>query len=146
MPDADPSRVDPASESRVGDAIEAIRAVRNWRESIDARPGLFIAAVKPAAEDLAPLIAHMARLEWSEGPRVATVPTPLGAVEILATEGLDLGAAERKVEEERARLDKEIARAEGKLGNAGFAAKAPPAVVEGERAKLERLRAERDAL
>ena len=47
---------------------------------------------------------------------------------------------------ERERLRKEIARAEGMLGNAEFTANAPPDVVEGEREKLARYRRELDAL
>jgi valyl-tRNA synthetase len=44
------------------------------------------------------------------------------------------------------RLRKEIARAEGMLGNERFVANAPPEVVEGEREKLARYRRELDAL
>jgi valyl-tRNA synthetase len=47
---------------------------------------------------------------------------------------------------ERERLRKEIARAEGMLGNERFVANAPPEVVEGEREKLARYRRELDAL
>jgi valyl-tRNA synthetase len=47
---------------------------------------------------------------------------------------------------ERARLGKEIARAEGMLANERFVANAPPDVVEGERAKLERYRRELELL
>ena len=65
---------------------------------------------------------------------------------MLATGGVDLGAAERARTQQRATLRGEIARAEGKLANEGFVAKAPPAVVEAEREKLERLRAELEAL
>jgi valyl-tRNA synthetase len=54
--------------------------------------------------------------------------------------------ADGKVEVERARLLGEIERAERMLGNAGFAGKAPPEVVEAEREKLERYRRELDAL
>ena len=39
-------------------------------------------------------------------------------------------------------LQAEIKRAEGKLANQGFVAKAPEAVVAAEREKLERLKAE----
>jgi valyl-tRNA synthetase len=49
-------------------------------------------------------------------------------------------------EAERERLRREIARAEGMLGNDRFVANAPPDVVEGERAKLARYRRELDAL
>jgi valyl-tRNA synthetase len=50
------------------------------------------------------------------------------------------------VEAERERLRKEIARAEGMLGNDRFVENAPPEVVEGEREKLARYRRELDAL
>jgi valyl-tRNA synthetase len=40
----------------------------------------------------------------------------------------------------------EIARAEGKLANEGFVSKAPPHIVEAERDKLSRLRAELEEL
>jgi valyl-tRNA synthetase len=50
------------------------------------------------------------------------------------------------VDAERERLRKEIARAEGMLGNERFVANAPPDVVEGEREKLARYRRELDAL
>ena len=47
---------------------------------------------------------------------------------------------------EIARLQKEIARAEGMLANERFVANAPADVVEAERAKLERFRRELEAL
>ena len=47
---------------------------------------------------------------------------------------------------EIARLQKEIARGEAMLANERFVSGAPPAVVEAERAKLERYRRELDAL
>jgi valyl-tRNA synthetase len=50
------------------------------------------------------------------------------------------------VEAERARLEREIARAEGMLANERFVANAPPEVVEAEREKLTRYRRELDAL
>jgi valyl-tRNA synthetase len=47
---------------------------------------------------------------------------------------------------ERARLEKEIARAEGMLANERFVERAPPDVVEAERLKLERYQRELSAL
>jgi valyl-tRNA synthetase len=68
----------------------------------------------------------------------ARVITPAGiecAVELGSLVDLDVEKKrlETKLEEEKA----EIRRAEGKLGNESFVAKAPPAVVEKERSKLE---------
>ena len=51
-----------------------------------------------------------------------------------------------RLEEEIARLQKEIARSEGMLSNEGFTARAPANVVEAEREKLERYRRELDAI
>ncbi len=55
-------------------------------------------------------------------------------------------SANGNVEAEVARLQKEIARAEGMLGNERFVQNAPPDVVEAEREKLARYRRELDAL
>ena len=74
------------------------------------------------------------------------MPVPGGAVEILPSDDVDLEGAERRLAARRAKLEAEIERAEQKLGNQGFVAKAPPEVVQAERDKLERLRAELDAL
>jgi valyl-tRNA synthetase len=146
MPAPDPSRANPQAEEIIERTIATVRALRNWRESIDARPGLVINARLDANAIPEHLVAHMARLAWAEGEPAVTVPVPGGVVGVLETEGLDLGAADRKREEQRARLEKEIARAEGKLSNEGFVAKAPPQVVAAEREKLDRLRAELEAL
>jgi len=74
------------------------------------------------------------------------VPVPGGAVELLPSEGVDPGEADRRREAQRERLRAEIARAEGKLANEGFVAKAPEQLVAAERDKLERLRRELEAV
>ena len=76
-------------------------------------------------------MALLARLdlnsESSNGSEpAATVPIPGGALEILATADVDLGAAQRKQDAKRQELTADIARAKGKLANAGFVAKARP--------------------
>jgi valyl-tRNA synthetase len=150
MPPARPERTDDVSERIVGDAIATIRTLRNWRESVDVKPKIIVrgALDQASSPEIGPLVARMARFEWAQngGEAAASVPVPGGVVQIFPTEGVDLGAAARKRDAERARLEGEIKRAEGKLGNEKFVAKAPAHLVEAERDKLERLRAELEAL
>jgi valyl-tRNA synthetase len=135
----------------MADGIAAVQAVRAWRDGVGARPSAKIPARLDADgyEPIAAALARLARLELSAGngsEPVATVAIPGGAVHVLPTEGVDLGAADRRVAERRERLRGEVARAEGKLSNRGFVEKAPDAVVQAERDKLDRLRAELEAL
>jgi valyl-tRNA synthetase len=95
----------------------------------------------------AALVARMARLDLdTEGEPTATVAIPGGSVEIRAGELVDREAEARKAAAERERLQQEISRAEAKLGNEGFVAKAPADLVQRERDKLDRLRRELEGL
>jgi valyl-tRNA synthetase len=145
-----PDRIDSAAEDAVSRAIEAVQLLRSWREEAGARPGAFLPArlEAPGYEEVAPALARLARLELNgaRGEPVASVTVPGGQVHMLPTDAVDLAAAERRVAERRAKLEAEIKRAEGKLANEGFVAKAPAAVVEAERDKLARLRAELEEL
>jgi valyl-tRNA synthetase len=94
-------------------------------------------------------VARLARLDLGggdDGEPAASIAVSGGVIEILASEAVDLEDAARRRAAERERLRGEIARAEGKLANDGFVAKAPPQLVDAERAKLERLRAELEAV
>jgi valyl-tRNA synthetase len=66
----------------------------------------------------------------------------IGPVRVLASDELDAEAVAERLGRRREELDAEIQRAERKLGNEGFVAKAPPVVVEEERGKLERYKSE----
>jgi valyl-tRNA synthetase len=145
-----PGDTDAPAERVVDDAIEIVRALRTWRESVGVKPKVEIRAAL-AAEGVAEteeLIARLTRFDWSAdgGEPAATIPVRGGSVSVYATEGLDLAAADRKRDAERERIAAEIKRAEGKLGNERFVAKAPPQLVAAEKEKLERLRGELEAL
>jgi valyl-tRNA synthetase len=154
-PRAEPSLVDRDAEVELERAIEAIVAVRGWRDSVGARAGLSIPARLCAScyEATAPLLARMARLELADGEpesapgqALASIAIPGGTIEILSAEGLDLAAAERRRAAVVEKLRGEVERIRGKLDNPGFVAKAPAAVVDGERERLHRLTAELEAL
>jgi len=145
-PAADDALLDPEAEAAVERQFEAVQAVRGWRQAVGVPPGPRLPARLDAAgyDDIAAGIALLARLELSAdgADAVATIPVPGGAVAVLRSEAVDLEAHARRLAEQRATLESEIRRAEGKLANEGFVAKAPPAVVQAERDKLERLRQE----
>jgi valyl-tRNA synthetase len=63
-------------------------------------------------------------------------------VQVLATGDIDPEEAAKRVAQQRAQLEGEIKRAEGKLANDKFVSRAPAHVVEAEREKLARYRAE----
>ena len=150
FPSPAPELVDPDAEARLARVVEAVSALRGWRDTAGARPGARIGGRLEASgyDGVEDSLAHLARFDFvaDGGDPVATVAIPGGAVAVFAGEGLDLEAASKRTDAERARIESEIARAEGKLANEGFVAKAPPEVVEAERAKLDRLRAELEAL
>jgi valyl-tRNA synthetase len=144
--------IDEGAEMLVRRTIEAVQALRSWRSSAGVAAGATLAArlTAPGYEQTAEELARLSRIVLQSangaGDAVAAVPVPGGAVEILPGGDLDLGATERRREAQRAKLESEIERAERKLANPGFVAKAPPVVVQAERDKLERLRAELKAL
>ena len=150
LPQAAPAPVDEAAEASVGRVIEAVQALRGWRDFA----GVKAAATVPARlaaegyEETAEHLARLARVSFTadRGDPVATVPVPGGAIEILPSEDVDLEEAGRRVAAQRAKLEAEIERAERKLANQSFVDKAPAEVVQAERDKLERLRAELEAL
>jgi valyl-tRNA synthetase len=145
VPRPDESLIDDDAERTVGEIIAAVSAIRAWRDGAGIKPGERLAAALPDGLE-ADAVARLARLDL-DGAREgepATVLTPSGAVEIWG--GVDPEEEARKRELQRKELEGEIARAQGKLANEGFVAKAPDAVVEAERSKLERLQEELAAL
>jgi valyl-tRNA synthetase len=152
LPEADEALRDRGAEDEMARAIEAIKALRGWRDSVGVKAGTVVPGVLQATGygATAARIAALARFELVGGGNgvepVATIAIPGGAVGVLPSESVDLGAADRRLAAQRETLAAEIGRAEGKLANDGFVAKAPPPVVAAERAKLERLREELAAL
>ncbi|HUA71223.1 MAG TPA: valine--tRNA ligase [Solirubrobacteraceae bacterium] len=150
LPPAEPGARDEHAEATVARVIEAVQALRGWRDFAGVRAAATVPA-RLAAEGYEETGEHLARLArmafTADGAEpVATVPVPGGAVEILPSEDIDLEGAERRLAARRAKLEAEIERAERKLANRGFVDKAPADVVQAERDKLERLREELEAL
>jgi valyl-tRNA synthetase len=146
----DHSLRDPAAEEEVQRLIDAVTALRSWRDTVRVPAGATVPARLEAGgyDGTAEQVARLARFAFASDSSepVATVAVPGGSVQVLAGGGFDAEQAERRRGERRAELEAEVRRAEGKLGNEQFVERAPAHVVEGERAKLERLRGELEAL
>ncbi len=146
----EPAWVDEDAEAQVGRAIEAVQELRGWRDRVEVPPAALVPARLEADGYDATIeqVARLARLALRAdgGDPVASVAIPGGAVHVLAGGAFDPAAAERRSAERRAEIEGEIARAEGKLANEGFVSRAPAEVVAAEREKLERLRADLEAM
>jgi valyl-tRNA synthetase len=143
FPEPDESLRDTEAEAEVRAGIELTGRLRAWRDLVEAPA----ATVLPArAEGIEPqeFVGRLARFEFGEdgGDPVAAV----GPVKILASAEIDAEAVAARLEARREELRSEVRRAEGKLGNEKFVDRAPAEVVEEERQKLERYRAELEEL
>jgi len=148
------AQLDEGAEATLQRAIEAVQALRGWRDFAGVKAGVTISARLAALgyEETAAHVERLTRFSFSAAPAdalagepVASVVVPGGAVEIFAGQELDLGAAQRRLAARRAKLVAEIDRARRKLANQGFLVKAPAEVVDAERAKLARLEGELEA-
>jgi valyl-tRNA synthetase len=150
FPAVDESLIDDAAEAQLARVIGAVTALRGWRDTVGAPARAVIPArfEAPGYDGTLYQVARLARFDpdGAGGEPVASVAIPDGVVHVLPSEALDLEAAAQRREQARAKLEAALRRAEGKLANAGFVAKAPPEVVEAEREKARRLREELDAL
>jgi valyl-tRNA synthetase len=143
FPQADASLFDAAAEADVESGIELTRRLRAWRDLVEVPAAIEVSA---RVDGVAPqeFVARLARFEFGEdgGEPVASV----GPVKILPSEQVDAEAVAHRLDRRREELRSEVERGERKLANQGFVAKAPAEVVEEERGKLERYRAELEEL
>ena len=125
-----------------------MRRLRNYRDTVGAPAAARIAAriVGDGYGDSLDTIGRLARFDittdGSDAEVVSSIALEGATVEVLAGDTVDPAEARARVDGERARLRGEIERARGKLSNKGFTEKAPPALVQTERDKLERFEAE----
>ncbi|MEM1404009.1 MAG: valine--tRNA ligase [Pseudomonadota bacterium] len=150
-PRANEALVNEAANNDVQWLKDFALAVRTIRGEMNIAPGKRIPVVLRAGNDddrrrveaLAPYLTQVAGLEaisWLDDAEAPQAATGLcGGLEILVPlEGLiDREAELARLDKEIARLEGDIKRIQGKLGNDAFVAKAPSAVVEKERQKLD---------
>ncbi len=143
FPVVEESLFDPQAEVEVERGIELTRRLRAWRDMVEA-PAASQLSARVEGEQPQEFVGRLSRFEFGQdgGDPIASV----GPVRVLASAEIDAAAVAARLEKRREELRAEVARAEGKLANEKFVARAPAELVEEERAKLERYRAELEEL
>ncbi|MGE5338488.1 MAG: valine--tRNA ligase [Gemmatimonadota bacterium] len=147
-PRSEPAKIDPAADAQVATLKRLTDAVRNLRGEMNLSPAqkvpLAASGPREQIDAFAPYIATLARL--SEVKRVDDLASaarggaaPVAVVDdyrLMLVIEVDVAAERERLGKEIARLEGEIRKAEGKLGNASFVERAPPAVVAQEKERL----------
>ena len=115
----------------------------------------FLRAMGPTLQALAKLSEvklFASETEWASAAGAAPVAV-VGEARMALFMEIDVEAEKQRLDKEIKRLEGEIAKAQAKLGNEAFVAKAPPAVIEQEKKRvadfsdtLDKLRAQRQRL
>jgi valyl-tRNA synthetase len=150
-PKAQPELLDTAAEQHMTTIMEAIKAIRNMRAEVNVPPGkkseVILQIVSPELtavvgqyeqyfKSLAAAESVVLLSRGADKPENAMTAVVSGIEVYLPLKGLiDVEKETGRLNKELAVLDKEIARIVSKLSNDGFIAKAPPEVIEKERAK-----------
>jgi len=149
-PEADAARIDIAAMEQVALLQEIIIACRKLRSEMNLSPAqrvpLIISSGIAAGDEgtlkaLAPYISSLAKLsevqivaEQSEGDAAVTI---VGPFRLMLKVEIDVAAERERLDKEIARLQNEINKTHAKLSNGSFVDRAPVAVVEQERKRME---------
>ena len=152
-PVSQPERIDEAAIAHVAKLKQLVDACRNLRGEMSVSPSTrlpLFAIAGSAAEaafmtQAAPVLQALAKLSevrvfqdeaaWAAAAQAAPVAV-VGAARICLFMEIDVAAEKARLGKELARIEGEIVKANGKLGNASFVARAPAAVIEQERKRL----------
>ena len=148
-PQAQQANIDEAAEAEVARLKALVDACRNLRGEMNISPAqrvplyalgdsAFIEAHAGALQALAKLSEVRAfgdEAAWQAAAQAAPVAVA-GDIRLALHVEIDVAAEKARLGKEIQRLEAELAKAQGKLANQAFVAKAPPAVIEQEKARL----------
>ncbi len=163
-PQAQPEKIDEAAIAHVDRLKALVDGCRQLRGEMNVSPGtrLPLYAVAESSDgaaflrEAAPVLQALAKLSevkvfddeaaWISAAQAAPVAV-VGDARLCLFMQIDVAAEKARIGKEAARLEAELAKAQGKLANQAFVAKAPAAVIEQEHQRiaqftgtLERLR------
>ena len=140
---------DETSEASVAKLKQWVEACRGLRGEMGVSPAtklpLYVLGDSTFAQEHAAVIKALAKLSevrafddadaWSQAAGAAPVAV-VGEAQLCLFVEVDIDAERARLGKEIKRVEGEVAKAQGKLGNDNFVAKAPPAVIEQERQRV----------
>ncbi len=143
-PRSNESAIDTDAEARIADLkaqVDAIRALRGEMNLSPAQRAPLIAqGDRDALAANRPYLIALAKLDSVDIvdhlPQVGAPVQIVGATQLMLHVEIDIDAERIRLGKEIERLEREIAKANAKLGNASFVERAPAAVVEQEKARV----------
>ena len=146
-PQPNPEKHDEQAETWMAQLKAMTDACRNLRGEMQLSPAQRVPLIIEAtagdqaqAQSFVPYLQALAKL--SEVQVVAALPespapvSVIGAAKLMLKVEIDVAAERERLSKEITRLEGEIAKANAKLGNESFVARAPAQVVEQEKARL----------
>ena len=148
-PEAQPNKIDLQAIASVNQLKALVDACRNLRGEMNVSPStrmpLFALGNAEFMRANAPVLQALAKLSevkvfedeaaWQAAAQAAPVAV-VGDIRMCLFIEVDVGAEKIRLSKEIARLQNEITKANSKLGNEAFVAKAPPAVIAQERQRV----------
>ncbi|MBK7564708.1 MAG: valine--tRNA ligase [Propionivibrio sp.] len=144
-PNAQPEKIDETSEAKVKQLKELAYACRNLRGEMNLSPAQKVPLIACGDRDslagFAPYLKALAKLSDMQIvdvlPEDANAPVAVvGETRLMLKIEIDIAAECERLEKEVARLEGEIVKAQAKLGNESFVARAPAVIVEQEKKRL----------
>ncbi len=161
-PQFDEGLVNTEAEEEMAVIMEVIKAIRNMRAEMNVPPAKKADVIIAANSDrnlraLQSGLAYLYNLgqaaeidlqaQVAEKPEQALTAMTKGIELFMPVKGLvDIEKELARLNKEMAELDKELVRVNGKLGNDGFLAKAPAAVIAKEKSKQQEFQEKRDVI
>ncbi|MFZ2267233.1 MAG: valine--tRNA ligase [Azonexus sp.] len=161
-PRAEEYKLDPASEAKVERLKALAYACRNLRGEMNVSPALrmpmLVAGGGAEISEFAAILQALGKLSEvqivDDLPADAMAPVAVvGEIRLMLKVEIDVAAERLRIAKEIEKLEKQISIALGKLGNEGFVARAPAAVIDQEKqrvadfsATLEKLKSQLEKL